>query len=91
MHTQKVWQKFGCKDLGEYHNLYLKTNVLILADVWTKFHQTSIHHYGFNLSHYVSASAFSWNAMFKFTGVEIELFTDMTIHGFIEKASKHEE
>jgi hypothetical protein len=34
MHAQKVWQEFGCKDLDEYHDLYLKTDILILADVW---------------------------------------------------------
>ncbi|CAI2168831.1 5807_t:CDS:2, partial [Funneliformis geosporum] len=37
-------------------------------------------------SHYVSASSLSWNGMFKMSGVRIELFTNMTMHDFIEKA-----
>jgi hypothetical protein len=45
-----------------------------------------MHHYGLDPSHYVSASALSWDAMLKFTGVEIKLFTDMAMHNFIEKA-----
>ena len=36
-HVQNVWNEFRCQNLGEYHDLYLKTDVLSLADVWTKF------------------------------------------------------
>ncbi|CAB4436303.1 unnamed protein product [Rhizophagus irregularis] len=87
-HAQKVWKEFGCKNLGEYHDLYLKTDVLLLADVWTKFQQTAMHHYGLDPSHYVSAPALSWDGMLKMTGVKIELFTDMTMHDFTEKAKR---
>ncbi|CAB5385537.1 unnamed protein product [Rhizophagus irregularis] len=87
-HAQKVWKEFGCKNLGEYHDLYLKTDVLLLADVWTKFRQTAMHHYGLDPSHYVSAPALSWDGMLKMTGIKIELFTDMTMHDFTEKAKR---
>ena len=36
-YAQKVWNTFGCKNLGEYHDLYLKINILFLADVWIQF------------------------------------------------------
>ncbi|GBB96236.1 hypothetical protein RclHR1_27070004 [Rhizophagus clarus] len=87
-HAQKVWKEFGCKNLGEYNDLYLKIDVLSLADVWTTFRKTSMHHYGLDPSHYVSAPSLSWDAMLKMTKVKIELFTEMAMHDFIEKAKR---
>ena len=45
-------------------------------------------YYKLNPSHYVSAPALSWDAMLKYTGIEIELFTDITMHDFVEKAKR---
>ncbi|CAG8625073.1 9444_t:CDS:1, partial [Paraglomus occultum] len=87
-YAQKVWNKFECKNLGEYHDLYLKTDVLVLTDIWTKFRETSMKYYKLDPSHYVSAPALSWDAMLKMTGVEIELFTEMAMHDFTEKAKR---
>ncbi|CAI2199527.1 16305_t:CDS:2, partial [Funneliformis geosporum] len=75
-------------NLEEYNDLYLKIDVLSLADIWTTFRKTSMHHYGLDPSHYVSAPSLSWDAMLKMTKVKIELFTEMAMHDFIEKA-KH--
>ena len=58
-HAQKVWKEFGCKNLGEYHDLYLKTNVLSLADIWIKFRETCIEYYELDPSHYVSVPSLS--------------------------------
>ena len=87
-HAQNVWKKFGCQNLGEYHDLYLKTDVLSLADVWTEFRKMSMEYYELDPSHYVSAPSLSWDAMLKMTGVRIELFTDMAMHDFTEKAKR---
>jgi len=56
-HAQKVWKTFGCKTLGEYHDLYLKIDVLSLADIWTQFRMTCMQYYELDPSHYVSAPA----------------------------------
>src|SRR5271163_3471719 len=79
-----IWMK----NLGDYYNLYLKTDVLNLTDVWTKFWETCIKYYDLDPSHYISAPALSWDAMLKMTGVRIELFTEMAMHDFIEKAKR---
>ena len=85
-HAQKVWKEFDCKNLGDYHDIYLKTDVLVLTDIWTKFRETSMKYYKLDPSHYVSSPALSWDAMLLKTGVEIELFTECSMHDFIEKA-----
>ena len=58
-HAQKVWKTYGCKNLGEYHDLYLKIDVLSLADIWTQFRKTCIKYYELDPSHYVSAPSLS--------------------------------
>ncbi|CAI2195514.1 5830_t:CDS:1, partial [Funneliformis geosporum] len=58
-HVQKVWKKFGCKNLGKYYDLYLKTDVLSLADVWTEFQKMFMEYYELDPSHYVSTSSLS--------------------------------
>ena len=62
-HVRKVWNKFEMKTMKDYHDLYLKCDVLLLADVFEKFRNNSLKNYGLCPSHYLSAPALSWNAM----------------------------
>ena len=61
------------KTLGEYHDLYLKTDVLLLADVFEKFIKTCLEYYKLDPCHYFSSPGLSWDAMLKMTGVELKL------------------
>ena len=53
-HAQKVWDAFKIRNLGEYHDLYLKTDVLLLADVFENFRETCLLHYRLDPCHYMS-------------------------------------
>ena len=61
----KVWNKFEMKTMKDYHNLYLKCDVLLLVDVFEKFRNNSLTNYRLCPSHYLSAPGLSWDAMLK--------------------------
>jgi hypothetical protein len=87
-HGQRVWYEFGLKTLGQYHDLYLKTDVLILADVFEKFRDMCMRHYGLDAAHYYSLPGFAWDAMLKMTGVQLELMKDREMHDVIDKGTR---
>ena len=57
--------------MGDYHNLYLKTDVLLLVDVFEKFISTCLEFFGLDPCHYVSSLGLSWDAMLKMTEIEL--------------------
>jgi len=87
-HAQKVWETFGCQTMGDYHDVYLTTDVLLLADVFENFRKVCQGKYGLDPAHYYSAPGLSWDALLKKTGVELELLTDLDMHLFIERGMR---
>ena len=84
-HAKTVWETFECKTLGDYHNLYVKTDVALLADVFENFRKLCLQQYGLDPAHYFTSPGLSWDALLKKTGVELELFTDHEMHMFVER------
>ena len=85
-HTKKVWKMFKFKNMGEYHDLYLGSDVLLLADVFENFRKTCLQYYKLDPCHYFTSPGLSWDAMLKMTNIELELMTDIDMFQFIEKA-----
>ncbi|XP_053595337.1 uncharacterized protein LOC128667793 [Microplitis demolitor] len=83
--VQLVWNKFNIKTLGEYSDLYLKADVLLLADVFESFRRSCFETYNLDPLHYYTAPGLSNDAMLKYTGVELQLLTDLEMVLFIEK------
>ena len=72
----------------DYHDIYLKGDVFLLADVFEKFRQMSITSYGLEPAHYYSLPGLSWDALLKHSGAELELITNIDIHEMVEKAQR---
>ena len=62
--------------MKDYHNFYLKCDVLLLAEVFEIFRNRCSKSYGLCPSHYFSGPALSWGAMFNMTKVEVDLISD---------------
>ena len=85
-HAKKVWRAFGCQTMGDYHDIYLKSDVLLLADVFETFRKTSLQYYKLDPANYMTAPGMAWDAMLRLTKVELELLTDINMYQFVESA-----
>jgi hypothetical protein len=86
-HAKNVWNSFKCDTLGKYHDLYLKTDVLLLADVFENFRMISQANYKLDPCHYLTLPGFAWDAMLYKTDVKMSVFnnTQLDMHLFTEK------
>lgn len=84
-HAHAVWEAFGIRTLGHYHDLYVMTDVLLLADVFQNFRQLCAEFYNLDPCHVFTAAGLSWEACLKKTQVKLELLTDIDMLLFIEK------
>ena len=71
--------------MGEYHDLYLKTDILLLVDVFENFRKTCLTYYRLDPLHYVTSPGLAWDAMLKMTKINLELITDIDMQLFIQK------
>ena len=84
-HAKKVWDAFGMKTLEDYHELYNKTDVLLLADVFENFRDICSSNYGLDPAHYYTSPGLAWDACLKMTEVKLELLSDVDMLLMIEK------
>ena len=84
-HAKRIWKEFGIKDLGEYHDLYLKSDVLLLADVFEEFRNVCMENYSLDPAWYYTSPGLSWDALLKVSGAKLELLTDPDILLLFEK------
>lgn len=83
-HAQSVWSQFEIHNLGEYTDLYLKSDVLILTDIFESFRKTCKRHYQLDPAFYITAPSLSFDAMLLKTGVKLELLNDLSMIRMIQ-------
>ena len=75
-HAQRVWREFELKNMGDFHDLYLKTDVLLLADVMENFRKLCEKNYELDPAHFFTIPGMAWDAMLKMTKIELELLEE---------------
>ena len=71
-----MWTHFGCRTQGDYNDLYLKIDVLLLADVFENFRRLCFSTYNLDPAYYYTAPGFTFDCMLKYTRVRLELIND---------------
>ncbi len=87
-HATNVYNKFNCNTFLDYHLLYLKCDVLLLADVFENFRTTCQLTYKLDPLNYISAASLSWDAMMLKTSIEIGLISDIKIMDIMERGKR---
>ena len=85
---ENIFKKFNINNLGEYHDLYVRSDTLLLADIFENFRQSCLENYELDLAHFVSLPRLAWQACLKKTNVELELLTDYDMLLMVEEGIK---
>ena len=78
-HGNNVFTRFKLKNLGEYHNLYIQSDTLLLADVFENFRNMCLEVYKLDPAHFLSLPGLAWQACLKKTNIKLELLTDYAV------------
>ena len=84
-HGKKVFKEFKLKHLGDYHDLYVQSDTLLLSDVFENFRNICIKVYELNPAHFLSAPGLAWQSCLKKTKIKLELLTDVDMLLMVEK------
>ena len=78
-YAKRVFKNFNNKNIGDYHDLYVRSDILLLADVFENFGNKCIEIYELDPDNVLSAPELAWQACFKKTGIKLELLTDVNM------------
>ena len=84
-HGKTVFEYLSNNNLGDYHDLYIQSDTLLVVDVFENFRNTCIKVYELDPAHFLSASGLAWQACLKKTEVKLELLTDVDMLLMAEK------
>ena len=88
LHLKNICKIFNLNTFEDFHNHYLKKDILLLAESFEKFISTSLKCYNLDSCHYLSAPGLSWDAMLKMTKVKVEKISDPDKYLFFEQGMR---
>ena len=84
-HANNVFKVFKLENLGDYHDLYVQSDTLLLADVFNNFRDMCLKEYELDPVHFLSLPGLAWQACLKKTNVELELLTEYDMLLMVEE------
>ena len=87
-HAENVWNTFDLETMGNYHDLYATSDVLLLAELFENFRRTCKQYYKLDPYHYFTGPGLAWDAMLKMASIKLELMVDINMSQFIEKGMR---
>ena len=75
-HANNVFEKFNLNNLGDYHDLYVRSDTLLLTDIFENYRNACLNNYELDPAHFISLPGLAWQACLKKTNVELELITN---------------
>ena len=84
-HGNNVFNKFKLNNLGEYHDLYVQSDTLLLTDVFENFRNKCLEVYQLDLAHFLSLPGLAWQGCLKKTNIKLELLTDYDMLWMVEE------
>ena len=87
-HARKIWETFEMKNLEDYHDLYNRVDVLLLAEVFENFRSVCIKNYNLDPAHYYTAPGLAWDAALKVTKVKLEQLSDIDMLLMVGKGTR---
>ena len=85
IHRKRVFKIFNNKNLGDYHDLYAQSGILLLSDVFENFRNKCFETSELDPAHFLSAPGLAWQACLKKTEIKLELLTDIDMFLIVEK------
>ena len=89
VHAMRVFKEFKMNNLADYHDLYVQSDTLMLADIFENVRDMSLKIHGLDPAYFVSLPGFTWHACLKIAGVKLELITDINMLLMIESGVCH--
>ena len=87
-HGNHVFNNFKLNNLGDYHDLYVQSDTLLLADVFENFRDMCLKEYELDPAHFLSLPGLAWQACLKKTNIELELLTDYDMLLMVEEGTR---
>ncbi|XP_053209662.1 uncharacterized protein LOC128393504 [Panonychus citri] len=84
LRLQSIWNEFSCKNLGEFQDIYLKVDVILLAAIFESFRDSCLKEFQLDPAHYISIPSLSWDSALRMTNAGLELLSDIDMITMIE-------